>query len=227
MKKINVVEAKITTATVEIQTLTINGKQMTLAVFRQLQQEDIFDEEKGRLKGVPWGIVNYFWGDCQPNHLHVVWQKGNELRRACVYEKGRFQKLEKEAQRLAKRHLASLVLVGKSPFNEQDLTHLSRHTGGWFHVSKTAIYLRYSDPIMEVARIKCRQHENLPDMYGLDKMRLEELESKLVGEYDASLDTDRTWSELLEVERQYHEKLEQWERIYKEMADLPQLFIAL
>lgn len=80
-------EATIKTAAVEVKALTISGRQVTLSVFRQLKQEAILDEDTADLRGVPWGIVNYFWGDCAKakEHLHVVWQKGDELRRACVY----------------------------------------------------------------------------------------------------------------------------------------------
>lgn len=82
-------EATIKTTAVEVKALTISGRQVTLSVFRQLKDEAILDEDTVQLRGVPWGIVNYFWGDCAKasEHLHVVWQKGDELRRACVYPK--------------------------------------------------------------------------------------------------------------------------------------------
>jgi hypothetical protein len=35
--------AQITTASVEIKTLTVSGKQVTMAVFRQLYQEPLYD----------------------------------------------------------------------------------------------------------------------------------------------------------------------------------------
>jgi hypothetical protein len=77
--------AIVRTATVEIKTMSIGNKQVTLAVFRQLKEELVIDLKTGGLHGVPWGIVNYFWGDCQTwPHLHVVWQKGTELRRCCM-----------------------------------------------------------------------------------------------------------------------------------------------
>jgi hypothetical protein len=92
---ITVHEAQISTATIEIKTLTIGRKQVTLAVFRQLQRERLIDEG-GDFLGVPWGTVNYHsycyrteddrrwaFGD---RHLHVVWQKGDELRQAVVSE---------------------------------------------------------------------------------------------------------------------------------------------
>lgn len=54
-------EAQITTATVEIQTLTISGKQVTLAVFRQLKPV------KHPWKvGTAWGTVNYHPDGCRP-----------------------------------------------------------------------------------------------------------------------------------------------------------------
>ncbi len=82
---ISVHEASIKTATVEVKALTISGKQVTLSVFRQLKNEPILNEDTAELYGDPWGTVNYFFGYCKPDHLHVVWQKGSELRRACVF----------------------------------------------------------------------------------------------------------------------------------------------
>lgn len=80
-------EATIKTATVEVKALTISGRQVTLSVFRQLKAEQVIDPETLLLRGACWGIVNYFWGDDAKRHddpLHVVWQLGNELRRAIV-----------------------------------------------------------------------------------------------------------------------------------------------
>lgn len=97
--------AEIKTAAVEIRTLTISGKQVTLSVFRQLQDSDLVGED-GTLLGVPWGSVNYHpdkvrdredsdpWSGRAPKlipcqraalHLHVVWQEGAELRRSLVF----------------------------------------------------------------------------------------------------------------------------------------------
>ena len=86
-KQITVQQAAIKTASVSVRSLTINGKQVTLAVFRQLRSEPIVESRNICLLGLPWGTVNYFWGGCVSDiqHLHVVWQKGEELRRACVY----------------------------------------------------------------------------------------------------------------------------------------------
>ena len=86
-KAITIEEATVKTATVEVKTLTISGKQVTLAVFRQIKEEDLFiplaDGSIGQF-GEPWGTVNYHWPGCDPKggkHLHVVWATDLELRR--------------------------------------------------------------------------------------------------------------------------------------------------
>jgi hypothetical protein len=84
-RRITTHEATITTASIEIKTLTVRSKQVTLAVFRQLHNKALIDERSGHLLGVPWGTVHYFWGECKEDaHLHVVWQEGLELRRCCL-----------------------------------------------------------------------------------------------------------------------------------------------
>lgn len=78
--------AEIKTAAVEVRTLTISGKQVTLAVFRQLREARLITED-GTLNGVPWGVVNYHPDKCgaDAQHWHVVWQRGTELLRSLVY----------------------------------------------------------------------------------------------------------------------------------------------
>lgn len=86
MPVITVENAQIKTAAVEIKTLTISGKQVTLSVFRQVQEEDLIDHEKLKLNGIPWGNINYFWKD-KGNELsdyNIIWQKGKELRRFVI-----------------------------------------------------------------------------------------------------------------------------------------------
>ncbi|QYN19271.1 hypothetical protein [Amycolatopsis sp. DSM 110486] len=82
---LTVQNAAITTASVEIKTLTVSGKQVTLAVFRQLLERPLVLED-GTLAGQPWGVVNYHPDKCadSPEHWHVVWQEGCDLRRSRV-----------------------------------------------------------------------------------------------------------------------------------------------
>lgn len=88
----------VTTATIEVRTLTLGNRQITQSVFRQLQEESLVDGD-GNFRGQPWGFVNHcpdkkvpddnLTGtmiECAsgPAHRHVVWQKGDELRRSRV-----------------------------------------------------------------------------------------------------------------------------------------------
>jgi hypothetical protein len=85
-RQLTVHNAQISTAAVEIKTLTISGKQVTIAVFRQLREERLISFD-GTLNGVPWGTVNYHpdkCGDDFADHIHVVWQRGSELLRSRV-----------------------------------------------------------------------------------------------------------------------------------------------
>lgn len=84
-KQLTVHNATVTTAAVEVKTLTISGKQVTLAVFRQLREENLIGED-GNFLGEPWGYVNYHPDKCadEKEHLHVVWQRDGDLLRSKV-----------------------------------------------------------------------------------------------------------------------------------------------
>jgi hypothetical protein len=95
---INVRDAIVRTAAVEIRSLSISGKQVTLAVFRQLLTEPALaydDHGRATAKGPIWGMVNYHpdrqCKTAEP-HIHVVWQRGDELRRSVV-EPGRLRRM--------------------------------------------------------------------------------------------------------------------------------------
>lgn len=81
--KLEAQHATIKTASVEIRSLIVSGKQVTLSVFRQLREQLLFDEQLN-LMGVPWGVVNYYWGDMNKDEVHVVAQFGMELVRCLV-----------------------------------------------------------------------------------------------------------------------------------------------
>ncbi|MFD0422424.1 hypothetical protein [Streptomyces parvus] len=141
-KQLTTQNATITTATVEVKTLTISGKQVTLAVFRQLKEERLIAED-GTLNGEPWGSVNYHPDECSAaaEHLHVVWQKGNELRRAYVEGAPSFDRTLPGGHRVGanwyssatvNRYLAALVYMGlkagnKSILDSKPPTFATRH----------------------------------------------------------------------------------------------------
>jgi len=89
---INVEQAALRTATITVRALTIDKRQVTLAVFRQLIRKPVLNRETGEFFGLPWGTVNYHPDRCADagSHLHVVWQDGNELRRATESPPDRF-----------------------------------------------------------------------------------------------------------------------------------------
>jgi hypothetical protein len=88
---LNVHTAEITTAAVEIKTLTVRGKQVTQGVFRQLEEQPLVLRD-ATLAGLPWGRINYHPDRCAEStaHWHIVWQDGPELRRARVSVEARF-----------------------------------------------------------------------------------------------------------------------------------------
>jgi hypothetical protein len=71
--------------TVTINALTLNGKQVTLDVFRQLKEAVLINHD-GSLAGSPWGLVNYHQKRCDKleKHAHVVWQLDNQLRQDTI-----------------------------------------------------------------------------------------------------------------------------------------------
>jgi hypothetical protein len=75
----------IETATVQIRTLNVSARQMTLSIFRQLIEAPAINTV-GRVQGKPWGVVNYHPDRCDDakEHLHVVWQLDDQLRRGFV-----------------------------------------------------------------------------------------------------------------------------------------------
>lgn len=81
--------AVIETATVEIRTLTVNGRRMSAGYLRQLIEAPVISAA-GELLGEPWGTVNLHPDKCEDGdpHLHVVWQEGDQLRRSRVNAPG-------------------------------------------------------------------------------------------------------------------------------------------
>jgi hypothetical protein len=87
VKTVTTREATVKTLSIEAKVIKIGPKQVTLSVFRQLFREPLIDAKTLQLRGTPWGLVNYRWGECADrgqDHLHVVWQEGDFLRRDCL-----------------------------------------------------------------------------------------------------------------------------------------------
>lgn len=88
-------DVSLHTATIEVKVMKIGNRQVTLSVFRQLPERSVINHLTGDINGIPWGRVNYHVG-CENNvpyapyiprnHLHIVWQLGNELYRSIVLD---------------------------------------------------------------------------------------------------------------------------------------------
>lgn len=77
-------QAVIHTASIDVKILRLNKRQLTLAVFRQLEEELIFLAD-GSLRGLPWGKINYTWKENRPGTaFHVIYQVGDTLYRSPV-----------------------------------------------------------------------------------------------------------------------------------------------
>lgn len=83
---VSVLLAEIREATVTIKCLVVEGRQVTMATFRQLSPLG-YDPFAPDAKGpdAVWGYINYFWtgcGDAGEGSKHFVVQVGDELRRS-------------------------------------------------------------------------------------------------------------------------------------------------
>lgn len=83
--------AEITPATIEIKTLTIDGKRMSAALYRQLHHRYPIDKQTGEWRGTPLGSVNIHTKDCdskyaygETDHRHVVWHHNGTLHTGAV-----------------------------------------------------------------------------------------------------------------------------------------------
>jgi hypothetical protein len=82
-KVVQVNDISVNTIQVSIKALTVNNKQMTISVFKQLIEYDIIDDAGG-LDGIPWGFVRY------ADQSWLVWQKDKELKKCAYRDIGRY-----------------------------------------------------------------------------------------------------------------------------------------
>lgn len=200
--------AEITTATVEIKTLTVSRKQVTLAVFRQVQYEDLYDYD-GSMKGIPWGTVNYHPDKCAggEEHTHVLWQKGSELRRAAVEKGQRIVRASKDQEGLAEYIQARFCMTGHNwdKFESED--------EGFKRDNR-----RYMDDIIWFDLHGFRRFAKKPKShYGYGCPEPEEAREEAV----------RLWKYFRDDTEEQQDDIVRHTGQWKEMLDLPQLFIAV
>jgi len=78
--------------TVTLRTVTVDGRSMTVAAYRQLPERTLIGWD-GVFKGEPWGWVNLCPSrDCPTGaHRHVIWRDGTGLCRDVCTPAGRFE----------------------------------------------------------------------------------------------------------------------------------------
>lgn len=103
MAVIDISQVKISTLSMEIKTISLNKKQMTLSFFRQIPREKLIDFDSAKLNGVPWGRINYFWQDHSAGDIHVIWQNNNQIFRDIVSTEDRLHIGMKNISRLNER----------------------------------------------------------------------------------------------------------------------------
>jgi hypothetical protein len=208
MTTLTVHNAEIRTATVEIKTLTVSGKQVTLAVFRQLREEPLIGDD-GTLNGTPWGTVNYHPDKCgdEPGvHRHVVWQRGTDLLRSRIDEPSVYARY---ATRLATDIAEKLIVNGAEPDQAEE-----RGLGSF------AVFYKERPPVARFIRRGVRFmtpiSQSAADHYRFGGTR-----------------TDAAWRDrqaaITETVEQLAERLpiDAYMDAWHASADLPQLFIAV
>jgi hypothetical protein len=258
-RRITVKEAQVKTVQVEVKALTVSGKQVTLAVFRQLQEEELVDEFSLQLNGIPWGTVNYHWGACHSHgqHWHVVWQKGEELRRAQVNRERSYDVKEHYQKRLDhgyQAYLLHLALEGQltPEWNQKTAAWELHHqiagkefcrylrSGREDEVLKTAIrppethepYRRYPQDSEESFQENLKRYEQYYDE--IAKRRAQEKEqalAKLREQLTTAKYNSRNSTEARKILEKRISDSEQharnWMTTYNNLACLDQLFIAV
>ncbi len=226
--------AEITTASVQIKAMTVNGKQVTLAVFRQLYEQPLFHSTTWKALGTPWCRVNYHPDKCanDPTHEHVVWQVGDELRRARVdrptdsvdlvprWDKGPQDELAVCIAagaignvRITKVNGATTYTYSSKAPVEEPAAYITGKFASTGREAKAKLYL--SSP--EVA--------NLVKGYGAHRHPgLESEHRKLHPDSSGCADTAKLIGQRLTWTDTWLERA--WDR-WEEIRDLPQVFIAL
>lgn len=222
MAIINVEQANIKTVGVQIKALTVGSKQVTLSLFRQIMEENLIDHINLKLNGTPWGQVNYFWKTENEQHkIHVLWQKGAELRR-CVL----LRKAISENERI---YTSRYALLANQVSNFQ---HEIMEMKGEAHYLNDA-YISNCEVIKSLERYINEKNRIIDEIkkganyYG----SIEEIEEKIniaKEQLNHVLDTLKSYEEELINSRKELQNYEtNYNALLEPLIDLPHLFIAI
>jgi hypothetical protein len=237
-RKITIKEAEIRTASVEIRTLTVSGKQVTLAVFRQLIEESVLTEDM-QFAGLPWGTVNYHWGDCREldyrsKHTHVVWQKGAELRRDTFRKSDSLEMLRRKYLRARAVLVPVYALVGE-PIEYKRVSD----SEGTFHgplFGKVTLQSLNTWLDSSLASHPGRSVLNYMQANeaskGIYRASVEQIVQRVltelgVSQKDMRAAADDVFGIYGTLLNRYEQLTDEWQKRETEIYDLPQLFIAV
>jgi hypothetical protein len=202
--------AVINTATVRINTLTIEGKQVTLSVFRQLIEAPIFDWQAMALRGIGWGHVRYQIEQPPEVAINLVWQDGDNLRR-CILQR-RMQRAEPPKTGFLMEYAESHgTPVGAAKWFAPRWTP-------WGNVEPRDLPDVELEDAREPGGMRWRdgahRHVYNPEIVERNRQKLAAYGADITARYAALAD-------------EINAKLDHYEQLVAPMFDLPQLFIAV
>ncbi|MGH2496553.1 MAG: hypothetical protein ACRDIV_17785 [Ktedonobacteraceae bacterium] len=229
-KKLTASEVAIKTAVIEVKVLQIGNRQFTLSVFDQLEEEPVIDPDTGKLCGTAWGRVNRHT-NCKEltkrdlEHLHIIWQKGNELRK-CIAA------IPWQATDSIARHDEMVKLVPCSYFQKLEYRNMLaelwmkarilagyRFDVGWnnppipFNIADNRFELRLSHTITSAARTGAASY--LPEFRQDLKHHIGSTQVAAVERY------------LIDAASEVGKFVTTWLKSYEQLTKLDQLFIAV
>lgn len=226
---LSVHNAAVSTANVEIKTLTVSGKQVTLAVFRQIREGSLITDA-GDFVGQPWGIINYHADKCtdEPTHMHVLWQFGDQLRRDKIYRNPQHEVFHcSEADEFYAACIYELITSGTTPFFTQPpqygrlVTDMGLGFQSRLDLSPSGCHALEAWHRLEAAKKTPinRSYQEADLAAAMEKFRVE------VGKLGAT--ADELYQRYVVAMVREREDRERCLRRIEEVALLPQLFIAV
>jgi len=239
-KLVNVDEVSVSTLSVEIKTVSVGRRQMSMALFRQLPREPLIDDDDDdlRLNGMPWGRVNYHWDGCfhpvddeSHVHVHVLWQRDNVLFQSAVSLSAPFLcdyiDAERDWNSVLASHCRIGVLIAGITTNEEIKSQGNKiSTGRWVA----------SEDYQESFAYMLQQFRHCPATAKVENCaRIEKKIAELCRDIDVDPpDTEEAaWTRLQDHNEQYRamrtdqtRHLARYQKRYEELLALEQLFIS-
>lgn len=205
-RAITALNSAISTVSVSVNVLMIERKQVTLAVFRQIIEEEIFDWSAMALRGVAWGYVRYLIDVGHEEAINLVWQRRNELRRCIV--RRRVHDIYKQEFREALEH----PIIAGNPHYSLEAIEVRPWEEARVFPRRICVpwgQMRVSQqPLLKVPELSPGDHNSM--------------RKELISAY-----TEKVLGEATLLCNALAEQYEAYEKMVEPLFDLPQLFIAV